>query len=108
MFARTSAGGFTMNSSISYQALSAHILRHSAAAQVAGTKAGQVKLETLAAALKVRQVDVRRSLSALHKQGLMDVAQMRLTLAGFALGKALEGRQLRSIRIPQARESRAA
>ncbi|MEO6420608.1 MAG: hypothetical protein ABIP39_14435 [Polyangiaceae bacterium] len=97
-----------MNSSISYQALSAHILRHSAAAQVAGTKSAPIKLEVLAADLGVRHVDVRRSLSALHKQGLLDVAQMRLTLAGFALGKALEGRQLRSIRIPLARESRAA
>jgi hypothetical protein len=97
-----------MTNSISYQALSAHILRHVAAAQVAGTKSVPLKLEVLAVDLKVRQVDVRSSLSALHKQGLMDVAQMRLTLAGFALGKALEGRQLRSIRIPQARESRAA
>ena len=97
-----------MNSSISYQALSAHILRHAAAAQVAGTKSAPVKLQTLAADLGVRQVDVRRSLSALHKQGLIDVAQMRLTLAGFALGKALEGRRLRSIRVPLARESRAA
>jgi hypothetical protein len=33
---------------------------------------------------------------------------MRLTFAGFALGKALTGRQLRAIRIPEARESRAA
>ncbi len=97
-----------MNASISYQALSAHILRQAAAAQLAGTKSAALKVEVLAADLKVRQVDVRRSLSALHKQGLMDVAQMRLTLAGFALGKALEGRQLRSIRIPLARESRAA
>lgn len=106
-----------MNSSISYQALSAHILRHAASAQLAGTKSAPVQsarrlsaltVEVLAAELKVRRVDVRRSLSALHKQGLMDVAQMRLTLAGFALGKALEGRQLRSIRIPLARESRAA
>jgi predicted ArsR family transcriptional regulator len=97
-----------MNSTISYQALSAHILRHAAAAQVAGTKSAPVLVELLAADLRVRRVDVRRSLSALHKQGLLDVAQMRLTLAGFALGKALEGRRLRAIRIPPARESRAA
>lgn len=97
-----------MTNSISYQALSAHILRHVAAAQLAGMKSAPAKVDVLAVDLKVRRVDVRRALSALHKQGFMDVAQMRLTLAGFALGKALEGRQLRSIRIPQARESRAA
>ena len=97
-----------MTNSISYQALSAHILRHVATAQLAGTKSAPAKLETLAVDLGVRRVDVRRARSALHTQGLMDGAQMRLTLAGFALGKALEGRQLRAIRIPHARQSRAA
>ena len=92
-----------MTSSISYQALSAHILRHAAADHVAGSKCGPTKVESLATDLGVRRVDVRRALSALHKQGLMDVVQMRLTLAGFALGKALEGKQLKAIRIPQAR-----
>ena len=88
-----------MTNSISYQALSAHILRHASVAQVAGTKC-ELTAQSLATDLRVRRVDVRRSLSALHKQGLIDVAQMRLTLAGFALGKALEGRQLKAIRIP--------
>ena len=87
-----------MTNSISYQALSAHILRHASAAHVAGTKR-ELTAQSLATDLRVRRVDVRRSLSALHKQGLMDVAQMRLTLAGFALGKALEGRQLKAIRV---------
>ena len=91
-----------MTNAISYQALSAHILRHASAAQVAGTTStkGALTAESLATNLGVRRVDVRRSLSALHKQGLMDVAQMRLTLAGFALGNALEGRPLKAIRIP--------
>ena len=88
-----------MTNSISYQALSAHILRHASVAQVAATKC-ELTAQSLATDLRVRRVDVRRSLSALHKQGLIDVAQMRLTLAGFALGKALEGRQLKAIRIP--------
>ena len=97
-----------MTNTISYQALSAHILRDAASAQLAGTKSAPLTHASLATDLGVRRVDVRRALSALHKQGLMDVAQMRLTLAGFALGKALEGRQLKAIRIPQARLSSAA
>ncbi len=97
-----------MTNSISYQALSAHILRHAAADHVAGAtlkpaqRSSALTAERLAIDLGVRRVDVRRALSALHKQGLMDVAQMRLTLAGFALGKALEGRQLKALRVSRA------
>jgi DNA-binding IclR family transcriptional regulator len=39
--------------------------------------------------LQVRRADVRRTVSALHREGFVDALRMRLTLRGFALGTAL-------------------
>lgn len=57
-----------------------------------------VTLETLAANVAVRRRDVRRVLSSLHREGLVDILRMRLTLRGLALGAALSASALRSVR----------
>ena len=58
-------------------------------------------LELLVEERRVRRGDVRRTLSALHREGFVDVLRMRPTLAGFALGRALQGTALPSLRAPK-------
>ncbi len=77
--------------------LAPYVLRCLAAAQRARKP---TNLEVLTEQLGVRRADVRATVSALHAEGLVDAATMRLTLRGFAIGTALRARQL-----PQVREA---
>lgn len=79
--------------------LSAHLLKTLALAQFEGRAS---TLESLVADLGVRRGDVRSALSALHREGYVDVLRMRLTLKGFAIGSALANDQLAPLRHPQA------
>ena len=71
--------------------LAAHLLAHLARAQSRGLPLG---LEQLAATLPESRGRIREALSRLHEEGLVDLASMRLTLAGFALGRAFASRKL--------------
>jgi DNA-binding IclR family transcriptional regulator len=77
------------------QTLSAHVLQALAQAQSEGRRAS---LETLAEELRVRRGDIRRTVTLLHRQGFVDALRMRLTLAGFALGRAYLGQTLPPLR----------
>ena len=79
--------------------LAPYILRHLALAQRRGRP---VTLDDVVTKLKVRRVDVRSAISALHTQGLVDATTMRLTLQGFAIGSALTARKLPAIARPTA------
>lgn len=77
------------------QALAAHVLHALVSAHHA---ARPMTLETLTQELRVRRVDIRRTITVLHKQGYVDALHMRLTLAGFAIGQALTGKTLPVLR----------
>lgn len=79
------------------QALSTHVLHALALAQVEGRR---LDLETLTAELQVRRGDIRKVVSALDREGYVDALRMRLTLAGFALGRATMGKALPQLRRP--------
>ena len=55
-------------------------------------------LETLVERLRVRRRDIRSTLTLLHRQGMLDVLRMRLSLSGFAVGSALIGKTLPALR----------
>lgn len=76
-----------------------HVLRALAEAQTEGRV---MDLETLSLAIQVRRADVRKTVSALHQQGLVDALRLRLSLAGFALGTSLLSRELAPIRRSKA------
>ena len=80
------------------QALSAHVLHALALAQVEGRR---LDLESLTSELRVRRGDVRKVVSALHREGYLDVLRMRLTLMGFALGRSYMGKPLPQLRRPR-------
>jgi DNA-binding IclR family transcriptional regulator len=75
--------------------LGAHVLQALAQAQCEGEV---VSLDTLVQTLRVRRVDVRRTVSQLHREGYVDALRMRLTLPGFALGRAYLGEALPPLR----------
>ena len=79
------------------QALSAHVLYTLALAQMEGRLAN---LETLTEALRVRRGDIRRCVSQLDREGYLDALHMRLTLAGFAIGRSLSPEALPMLRRP--------
>jgi DNA-binding IclR family transcriptional regulator len=68
------------------------------------TDGAVVTLQTLTEALRVRRGDIRRVITALHREGYVDALRMRLTLRGLALGAAFRSSALRPLR----RVSRAA
>ncbi|MFT3776628.1 MAG: hypothetical protein QM820_65650 [Minicystis sp.] len=80
------------------QALSAHVLHALALAQMEGRR---LDLETLVRELRVRRGDIRRVVSALHREGYVDALRMRLTLLGFALGRSYLGQPLPELRRPR-------
>jgi hypothetical protein len=80
------------------QALAAHVLHALAQAQIEGRRQD---LETLVQELKVRRGDIRRTVTALHREGYVDALHMRLTLKGFAVGRALTGEALPALRRPK-------
>lgn len=61
-----------------------------------------MNLETLAQEIEVRKADVRKTVSALHQQGLVDALRMRLSLQGFVMGRTLMAANLPVIRRPAA------
>jgi DNA-binding IclR family transcriptional regulator len=75
--------------------LAPHLLRTLFALQSEGAL---VTLETLTRALSVRRTDVRRAISALHREGYLDATRMRLTFRGLALGAAFSTSALRPLR----------
>ncbi|HSO00803.1 MAG TPA: hypothetical protein VLS89_21075 [Candidatus Nanopelagicales bacterium] len=75
--------------------LAPHVLRAIFELQSEGAL---VNLETLTRALRVRRVDLRRVVTALHREGFVDALHMRLTLRGLALGAAFAKGELRPIR----------
>ncbi len=77
------------------QALSAHILHALALAQMEGRR---LDLETLTRELEVRRGDIRRVVSALHREGFVDALRMRPTLLGFALGRSYAAAPLPELR----------
>jgi DNA-binding IclR family transcriptional regulator len=86
-------------------ALPAHILLALVRAHSEGRSAS---LEALVDELKVRRTDVRRILTALHREGFVDVLRMRPTLAGFALGRSLACVELPALRRAKLAVVRAA
>lgn len=80
------------------QILAPYVLSALATAQVEGRLSN---LETLVDALKVRRADVRKTVSSLHREGLVDVRTMRLSLAGFALGSTYAAEALPPLRRPK-------
>jgi hypothetical protein len=71
--------------------LAAHLLKHLARAQSRGV---QLDLDQLQATLPESRGRIRQALSRLHEEGLVDLGSMRLTLEGFALGRAFAARKL--------------
>lgn len=80
------------------QVLAPYVLSALHAAQVEGKASN---LQTLVDTIKVRRADLRRTATALHKEGLVDVRTMRLTLIGFALGAMYASRELPLLRRPK-------
>jgi len=78
-----------------HKTLAAYILQALTLAQMEGRAEN---LETLVETLRVRRKDIRTTLTVLHRQGLVDVLRMRLSLAGFAIGTALVGQSLPELR----------
>jgi len=86
-----------MQTTIDRGALAEHVLRTLACDHLEGRRSD---LDTLTNTVRVRRADVRGVLSALHREGYVDVLRMKLTLEGFALGCALMDR-----RVPEVRRS---
>jgi hypothetical protein len=84
-----------MDVSISRQALAEHLLRELARDHLRDVRSD---LDSLCATIAIRREDVRSTLTALHREGYLDVLRMRLTLAGFALGCSLLDQPVRAIR----------
>lgn len=66
--------------------LALHVLKSLARHQVDGRR---VSLQDLVDELKVRQADVRKTVSALDQEGYLDSTKMNLTMNGFAAGAGL-------------------
>ena len=75
--------------------LTAHLLK---ALFVLQSEGAVVSLETLTETLRVRRTDIRRVVTALHREVYVDALRMRLTMRGLALGAALAGAPLRPLR----------
>jgi hypothetical protein len=88
-----------------HKTLAAYILQALTLAQSEGRSEN---LETLVEKLRVRRKDIRSTLTMLHRQGLLDVLRMRLTLTGFAIGTALRGQELPALRVTPRAASAAA
>ncbi len=76
--------------------LAPYVIRTLARYQTEGRVAN---LQVLVDEIGVRKVDVRKTVSALHREGYVDALRMRLTMAGFALGAALSNVELPSLRM---------
>jgi DNA-binding GntR family transcriptional regulator len=85
--------------------LAIHLIAAMASAHGAGQR---LDLDGLVRQVGARRADVRRTLSALHREGYVDVLRMRPTLQGFALGRAFAGRALPTLRHVPVAVTRAA
>ncbi|MEJ7727774.1 MAG: hypothetical protein WKG00_01010 [Polyangiaceae bacterium] len=75
--------------------LAIHLIAAIATAHADGQR---LDLDELVKHVGARRADVRRTLSALHREGYLDVLRMRPTLQGFALGRAFAGQALPALR----------
>jgi hypothetical protein len=80
------------------QVLAPYVLTALFTAQVEGKSSS---LDTLVEAIKVRRGDLRRTVTALHREGLVDVRRMRLTMLGFGLATMYASQGLAPLRRPQ-------
>jgi hypothetical protein len=80
---------------MSNRTLAAHVLRSLA---IGHSQGHAVTLDGLSAELRVRRADVRSVITALHKEGYVNAATMRLTLRGFTVGTALGNVELPALR----------
>jgi hypothetical protein len=85
--------------------LAPHVLRFLLEAQLAGRRPTMIEI---AEHLAVRRTDVRRTLTALHRQDLYDCLRGRLTLGGFGVAVAWRHRVLPELRRPRLAAVRAA
>lgn len=88
-------GGMGSAGLLDQRAVTAHVLAWLSSPDRTGR---MHSAEQIARGVGVRRPEVRRALSALHRSGLYDVLFGRLTLAGFAVGHALEGQRLPVLR----------
>jgi DNA-binding IclR family transcriptional regulator len=65
-------------------------------------------LQHLIARLPVRRADLRRVVSALHREGYLDATRMRLTLQGFAVGASIDANDMPALRETAVAPRRAA
>lgn len=79
------------------QHIAPYILRALAQAQSEGRC---MDLETLSRDIEVRKADVRKTVTALHQEGLVDALRLRLSLRGFVMGRALMAANLGPILRP--------
>ena len=86
------------------EAIAIHLLRALTTAQ---REDRRLDLDELVSEVGARRAEVRRTLSALHRGGYVDVLRMRLTLKGFAIGQALSATDLIPLRA-RAAATRAA
>lgn len=80
--------------------LAPYVLRTIAQYQLDGRLA---TLQTLVDEIGVRRADLRKTVTALHREGYVDAMRMRLTMQGFTLGTSL----LRQV-LPPLRQSQVA
>jgi len=85
--------------------LTPYVFRTLARYQIRGRVAN---LQTLVDEIGARRGDVRKTVSALHRAGYVDVLRMRLTLAGFAIGSRLVDATLPPLRAPASLSEAAA
>ena len=85
--------------------LAMHLIAAMVEAHAEGRRLG---LDDLVQDIGARRGDVRRTLTALHHEGYVDVLRMRPTLQGFAIGRALAGSTLPALRQEPMAATRAA
>jgi hypothetical protein len=81
------------------QSIAPYVLKLLAQYQIDGKLCS---LDLLVREIRARRADVRRTVSALHREGYVDALHMRLTLAGFAIGRTLV-----NVNLPELRATKA-
>ena len=87
-----------LNQTLDCRLLAAHVL----AALAASPSSSMFHAGDLADKLGARRTDVRRVLSALHREGMVDLLHRRVTLSGLAVGRSLAGSMLKPFRVADA------
>jgi|GEM_PF-2243580 len=85
--------------------LAGHLLKALAAAHQEGRP---MDLDALVDEVKARRVDVRATMTMLHREGYVDAVKTRLTMRGFLAGVALTDRTLKPLRAPAVAAVKAA